>query len=176
MRQLFSMRTLAGPLLAVLCAGEINAQPPTGGGTATSQLPPSRRQLHPRNIQKMPTSRRNGALDDSYRVLEGSQTPRRRIVGPGYSSWQLGVSSEDAPMGLRIQGVENWSPAYYAGLEMGDYLLDVNGYPIGSYSGGYFPLQAAFSALADPEGWVELGVWNRRTRREEYMWVQLTHR
>lgn len=131
--------------------------------------------MNNRTIEEMPSSRRDAVLGESYRT-QGAPVPQRRIVGPAFSKWQLGVNTEDAPMGLMIKNVQTWTPAYSAGLEVGDYIVDVNGYPVGFYPGGYFPLQTAFGMLADPNGWVELGIWNKRTKREEYMWVMLTRR
>lgn len=142
----------------------------------TIQLPQMRRQANTRTIQQMPTNRRQAAVGSDYRVRAQTGTPQLRVTRPGYSNWRLGVNTGDAPLGLRIVNVESWSPAYYAGLEPDDYILDVNGYPVGAYANGYFPLQAAFAQVAGPDGWVELAVWNHRNRQEEYMWVQLSSR
>ena len=150
------------------------AQPPAA--SSSTSLPPSRRAIHPRSIESMPSSRREAVLGQEYRIPGNMPATRRRVVPPGGASWQLGINSTDAPMGLLIENVQSWSAAYHAGLEPGDYVLDVNGYPVGFYQGGYFSLQVAFSMLADPNGWVELGIWNKRTKREEYMWVQLQPR
>ncbi len=159
--------------ITLVCISDCLAQQ----STLNVQLPKTRRQVNTRNVQQMPTNRRQAAVGQGYRVPAQTSVPQARVrVRPGYSNWQLGVNTTDAPLGLRIVNVVSWTPGYYAGLEPDDYILDVNGYPVGSYANGYFPLQAAFAQLADPNGWVELAVWNHRDRQEQYMWVQLTQR
>ncbi len=165
--------SLVGFVLLAAALGNVNL---ADGQQSNTQLPAVRREVHTRNVQQMPTSRRQAATGDQYRVRVQPNAVPRRIVRPGFSNWRIGVNTADAPLGLRIENVVSWSPGYYAGLEAGDYILDVNGYPVGTYSGGYFPLQSAISALADADGWVELGIWNYRTKQEEYMWVQLERR
>jgi hypothetical protein len=67
-------------------------------------------------------------------------------------------------------------PAQRFGLEQNDYILDVGGYVVGEYEGVYYPLAQAMDFAADPNGWVELLVWNKRTFAEETLWVQLRRR
>ena len=63
----------------------------------------------------------------------------RRVIRPGLRllpqrpvpRWRLGIQVDDAPRGLRISDVSPNSPAFRFGLERGDYLLDVMGFPVG---------------------------------------------
>jgi hypothetical protein len=83
---------------------------------------------------------------------------------------------DDSPKGLRIRQVIHPSAASRFGLEEGDYLLDIMGYPVGFYGNYYYSLEAALNRLTPPDGWVNILVWNRRTLAEEAMWVQLDRR
>jgi hypothetical protein len=101
--------------------------------------------------------------------------PRRIPPRPG-GRWLLGVTIEDGPKGLRIQSVSPQSPAARFGLENGDYLIDVMGYPVGVYNGYYYPLDYTLETVTPPDGWVNILVWNRRTLAEEALWVRLEQR
>jgi hypothetical protein len=105
-------------------------------------------------------------------VREGLRRLPVRLVG----RWRLGVDVENAPKGLRIEDVARNSPAYRFGLEPGDYLLDVMGYPVGFYGNAYYPLGEALNQLVRRDGWVNILVWNKRTNGEEAMWIQLEPR
>jgi hypothetical protein len=84
----------------------------------------------------------------------------------------LGIQVDDAPRGLRISEVSPNSPAFRFGLERGDYLLDVMGFPVGLHGGAYFPLADALNQNVRRDGWVNVLVWNRRTLAEEAIWIQ----
>jgi hypothetical protein len=104
----------------------------------------------------------------------------RRVIRPGLRlmpqrptpRWRLGIDVDDAPLGLRINDVSRNSPAFRFGLERGDYLLDVMGYPVGFHRGAYFPLADALNQWVRRDGWVNILVWNRRTHAEEAIWIQ----
>jgi hypothetical protein len=104
----------------------------------------------------------------------------RRVIRPGLRilprrpepRWRLGIQVDDAPLGLRITDVTRNSPAFRFGLERGDYLLDVMGYPVGFHGSNYFPLADALNHFVRRDGWVNVLVWNRRTHSEEALWIQ----
>ena len=68
------------------------------------------------------------------------------------------------------------APAWRFGLEPGDYLLDVMGYPVGFYGNAYYPLGDALNQLVRRDGWVNILIWNQRTNGEEAMWIKLEPR
>ena len=71
----------------------------------------------------------------------------------------------------------NWNtPASRLGLEYGDYIMDVMGYPVGYYQGWYYPLGQALDTHTDQWGWVNLMIWNKRTGQQQPFWVQLQPR
>jgi hypothetical protein len=86
--------------------------------------------------------------------------------------WRLGIQVDNAPLGLRISGVADNSPAWRFGIEEGDYLLDVMGYPVGFYQGAYYPLAETLNQTIQRDGWVNILVWNKRSNAAEAMWVQ----
>ena len=104
----------------------------------------------------------------------------RRVIRPGLRRlpqrpvprWRLGIQVDDAPRGLRISDVSPNSPAFRFGLERGDYLLDVMGFPVGFHGSAYFPLADALNQNVRRDGWVNVLIWNRRTRAEEALWIQ----
>jgi predicted metalloprotease with PDZ domain len=104
----------------------------------------------------------------------------RRVIRPGLRllpqrpapRWRLGIQVDDAPRGLRISDVSPNSPAFRFGLERGDYLLDVMGFPVGFHGSAYFPLADTLNQNVRREGWVNVLVWNRRTLAEEAIWIQ----
>lgn len=111
-----------------------------------------------------------GAPRDMVRIA-----PRRIAPRPG-GRWFLGVTIDDGPLGLRVSNVSRLSPAERAGLESGDYILDVMGYPVGVFGGYYWPLDYTLEYVTPPDGWVNVLVWNKRTLAEEAMWVRLEPR
>lgn len=64
-------------------------------------------------------------------------------------------------------------------LEPGDYIVDINGHPIGLHDGYYCEFSDLLShAASHPElpedyGWVNLGVFDPETLRIEEYWVNL---
>ncbi|HEX2476163.1 MAG TPA: PDZ domain-containing protein [Lacipirellulaceae bacterium] len=104
----------------------------------------------------------------------------RRVIRPGLRllpqrpvpRWRLGIQVDDSPRGLRISEVSRNSPAFRFGLERGDYLLDVMGYPVGFHGSAYFPLADTLNQMVQRDGWVNVLVWNRRTHAEEAIWIQ----
>jgi predicted metalloprotease with PDZ domain len=132
---------------------------------------------------RQPTRRVQGEPATATPQLD-QQTGRfridRRVIRPGLRllpqrpapRWRLGIEVDDAPQGLRISEVSRNSPAFRFGLERGDYLLDVMGFPVGLHRGAYFPLADALNQNVRRDGWVNVLVWNRRTRAEEALWIQ----
>jgi hypothetical protein len=102
--------------------------------------------------------------------------PRR--VGPRRIArrWRLGIEVDNAPKGLLITEVSQNSAAWRYGLEPGDYVLDVMGYPVGYYEGAYYALADTLNRFAQRDGWVNILIWNHRTDAEEAMWVQAESR
>jgi hypothetical protein len=104
----------------------------------------------------------------------------RRVIRPGLRimpqrpapRWRLGIQVDDAPLGLRITDVTRNSAAFRFGLERGDYILDVMGFPVGFHGSNYFPLADALNHFVRRDGWVNVLVWNRRTHSEEALWIQ----
>jgi hypothetical protein len=103
----------------------------------------------------------------------------RRVIRPGWrrpqrpvARWRLGIQVDDAPLGLRISEVTRNSPAFRFGLERGDYLLDVMGFPVGFHGNTYFPLADELNRSVRRDGWVNVLIWNRRTHAEEEMWIR----
>jgi hypothetical protein len=154
---------------------QIEGQPGGGGGGDSDEppLPQAQRQVgqHAESADSGIQSRSGGRAPSRETIRVN---PRPRIVPPG--RWQLGVYFDDAPKGLRIRQVVSPSAASRFGLEVGDYLLDVMGYPLGYYNGSYYTLEGALNRLTPPDGWVNILVWNHRTGAEEALWVQLTRR
>jgi hypothetical protein len=113
----------------------------------------------------------------------GQVRSQRQVIRPGWRlpvrpapRWRLGVDVDNAPLGLRITQVARNSPAQRFGLERGDYILDVMGYPVGFHRNAYSPIAEAFNQLVRRDGWVNVLIWNRRTNAEEAMWIQLEPR
>ena len=105
------------------------------------------------------------------------QMPAQMMIQPGPGPyWYLGVWDEHAPLGVRVSSVSWNSPASRLGLEPGDYIMDVMGYPVGWYQGWYYPLSLALNNYAQPDGWVNVMIWNKRTGRKQPFWVQLQRR
>jgi hypothetical protein len=112
---------------------------------------------------------RTGTFELRREIFRGP--PRRsprRVAG----RWRLGIWTDNAPAGLRIREVSRYSPAWRFGLEEGDYLMDVMGYPVGFYEGAYYPLAETLNQVTPPDGWINILVWNKRSNAEETMWMQ----
>ena len=112
---------------------------------------------------------RTGTFDLRREIFRG---PPRRSLRRVASRWRLGVWTDNAPAGLRIREVSRYSPAWRFGLEEGDYLMDIMGYPVGFYEGAYYPLSETLNQVTPPDGWINILVWNKRTSAEETMWIE----
>jgi hypothetical protein len=112
---------------------------------------------------------RTGTFDLRREIF---RRPPRRSPRRVASRWRLGVWTDNAPAGLRIREVSRYSPAWRFGLEEGDYLMDIMGYPVGFYEGAYYPLAATLNQVTPPDGWINILVWNKRSNAEETMWMQ----
>jgi hypothetical protein len=128
-----------------------------------------------RRVQGGPTSetpqldQRSGQFRIDRRVIRPGL---RRLPQRPVPQWRLGIQVDDAPLGLRISEVTRNSPAFRFGLERGDYLLDVMGFPVGFHGNAYFPLADALNRSVRRDGWVNVLIWNRRTHAEEELWIQ----
>jgi hypothetical protein len=112
---------------------------------------------------------RTGTFDLRREIFrQGPRRSPRRVT----SRWRLGVWTDNAPAGLRIREVSRYSPGWRFGLEEGDYLMDIMGYPVGFYEGAYYPLADTLNQVTPPDGWINVLVWNKRTNSEETMWMQ----
>ena len=132
-----------------------------------SNAPPQVRQVAPREsaLQAM-MSRSTHQQASRYQMRQ--QIPRR---------WRLGIRDAVSPLGVRVRSVHQNTPASdQLGLETGDYILDVQGYPVGYYQGTYYDLSDLLNMSADPQGWVNLNIWDHRTGREAPYWVRLQRR
>ena len=112
---------------------------------------------------------RTGTFELRREIFRG---PPRRSLRRIASRWRLGVWTDNAPAGLRIREVSRYSPGWRFGLEEGDYLMDIMGYPVGFYEGAYYPLAETLNQVTPPDGWINILVWNKRTNAEETMWMQ----
>ena len=76
-------------------------------------------------------------------AMSRSETSRRLISvrQQVVRRWKLGVDDSVSPLGVRVRTVYRNTPAsVQLGLEPGDYILDVQGYPVGYYQGTYYDL------------------------------------
>lgn len=131
---------------------------------------------------RQPTRRvQGGPANESPQLNQqtGQFRIERSIIQPGWRlpsrpapRWRLGIEVDDAPLGLRISQVVRNSPAFRFGLEPGDYLLDVMGFPVGFHGGRYFPLAETLNQTVRRDGWVNVLIWNRRTHAEEALWIR----
>jgi hypothetical protein len=125
-----------------------------------------------------------GAGEPQLDPQSGQFRVQRDVIRPGLrrlpvrpaARWRLGVNTDNAPKGMLITDVARNSPAQHFGLEPGDYILDVMGYPVGFYGNAYYPIAEAFNQLVRRDGWVNILIWNKRTNAEEAMWIQLERR
>jgi hypothetical protein len=135
------------------------------------------------SINRQPTRRVQGGPSSQSPRLDqrsGQFEIERRVIRPGLrrlpprpaARWRLGIQVDNSPRGLRISEVSRNSPAFRFGLERGDYLLDVMGYPVGFHGNAYFPLAETLNQTVRRDGWVNILIWNRRTNAEEAMWIQ----
>jgi hypothetical protein len=127
-----------------------------------------------RRVQGEPASepqldQRTGQFRIDRRVIR--EGLRRLPLRPA-PRWRLGIEVDNAPLGLRISQVSRNSPAFRFGLERGDYLLDVMGFPVGFHRGAYFPLADTLNQNVRRDGWVNVLIWNQRTNAEEALWIR----
>jgi hypothetical protein len=128
------------------------------------------REIPHRTEARTPTiDLRTGTFELRREIFRG---PPRRSPRRIASRWRLGVWTDNAPAGLRIREVSRYSPGWRFGLEEGDYLMDIMGYPVGFYQGAYYPLSETLNQVTPPDGWINILVWNKRTNAEETMWMQ----
>lgn len=170
-----SILCLAVFSVALACSTSVRAQqirqvqPRRGQQAApqqTSDAPPLLRQVAPRGSEPQAIERGQTAAMSVPRYQ-----PPRRII----QQWRLGIDTTDAPKGVRVTTVYRNSAALtQLGLEPGDYILDVAGYPVGEFQGTYYELADQLNLYADRQGWVNISVWNFRTQRDEPYWVQLS--
>jgi hypothetical protein len=162
--------------IAILMCSPLFGQPPQtrpgAGGTLQPGATP--------NATEWPRVRQPGQRRaEGQRTVQEEARATVRIdpnVSPPSQNWYFGVYPERAPRGVRLGSIVNGSAANRFGMEIGDYILDVGGYVVGEYQGQYYPLSMAMDYGADANGWAEILVWNKRTFREELMWVQFTRR
>jgi hypothetical protein len=129
--------------------------------------PPQIREVAPRGSAPQALMSRS-ADQQAPRYQLRQQIPRR---------WRLGIHDSVSPLGARVRSVHQNTPASdQLGLEPGDYILDVQGYPVGYYQGIYYDLGDLLNMNADPQGWVNINIWNFRTGRDAPYWVRLQRR
>jgi hypothetical protein len=159
---------LAVPALAVSQVREVQPRGGQPGASVqpSSDAPPQLRQVAPRGSAPQAAMSRSAAQLPKYQA-------RQQIV----RRWKLGIDDSVSPLGVRVAAVYRRTPAsVQLGLERGDYILDVQGYPVGYYQGVYYELGYMLNLYADPQGWVNINIWNFRTGRANPYWVQLSRR
>jgi hypothetical protein len=159
----------------------------------TSLLAQPTRQVPPRNGQQpAPRQTTQGQLRQVRQVTPRGNNAQARNSGaaaaiaptPRYvrpravrRMWRLGVEFSEAPKGIRIDTVYRGSAAARdIGLETGDYILDVDGVPVGTHNGWHYDLSDLLDQRADARGAVNILIWNFRTKQEEDYWVDLDRR
>lgn len=159
---------LAFPTFAL---AQVRQVPPRTGQAPPGQTqpgaPPQLRQVAPRG--SAPAARLERSAPQQARQFQAQQ----QIV----RSWKLGIDDGKAPLGVRVRNAYRNTPAtVQLGLESGDYILDVQGYPVGYHQGTYYDIGYMMNLYADPQGWVNLNIWNFRTGQANPYWVQLQRR
>jgi hypothetical protein len=143
-----------------------------GSSIADAQQParqPTRRVQGEPDVATPQLDQRTGRFRIDRRVIREGL---RRLPQRPAPRWRLGIEVDNAPLGLRISQVSRNSPAFRFGLERGDYLLDVMGFPVGFHRGAYFPLADALNQNVRRNGWVNVLIWNQRTNAEEALWIR----
>lgn len=101
-----------------------------------------------------------------------AQTTEKSYLVRG--NWKLGVSTRDLPdRGVEVIRVSRDSAAERAGIRRGDFILTVNGSPVGKFRGRDYDLSDVVNSRADSYGRVVLVVHIRKTGRLESLAVQL---
>lgn len=95
---------------------------------------------------------------------------------PNQPRWKLGVYSKDTSTGVQIVQVVQNGAAQRAGLEKDDIVLSVNGFQVGYVNGTLYDCGTEFERLADKNGWVNILVFDNRTRSLTNLPVQLDSR
>lgn len=131
--------------------------------TPIHQEPPQVRKVAPRGSEDQKAG---------FKVPPTRYKPRK----PSGPKWRLGLNYSDAPLGIRVTNVDDDTPAARLGLEPGDYILDVTGYPVGYHQGTYYDLSDILDKAADRQGWVNLRYWNFRNGQDDAEWIQLNRR
>ena len=149
------------------------------------------RQVQPRPGQQLPPDQtdpnappqvrevapRGSAPQAAMSRSADQQLPRYQLRQQIVRRWKLGIDDSVSPLGVRVSTVYRNTPAsVQLGLERGDYILDVQGYPVGYYQGTYYDLGDLLNMYADPQGWVNINIWNYRTGQDAPYWVQLQRR
>lgn len=130
--------------------------------TATDSLRPAapvRTQLVPSNPQGQPQPQ-----------------PQPQPTQASQPRWKLGVYSTDTSTGIQIVQVVQNGAAQRAGLEKGDVVLTVNGYQVGYVNGTLYDCGNEFERNADKNGWVNILVFDNRTKSLTNLPVQLDSR
>jgi hypothetical protein len=154
------VRSVVSGAVIVLAISNANAQQP-------ARQPTRRVQGEPASEPQL--DQRTGQFRIDRRVIREGL---RRLPQRPAPRWRLGIEVDNAPLGLRISQVSRNSPAFRFGLERGDYLLDVMGFPVGFHGNRYFPLADALNQNVRRDGWVNILVWNQRTNAEEALWIR----
>jgi predicted metalloprotease with PDZ domain len=97
------------------------------------------------------------------------------VIPSGRSiDWILGVRATSTSSGVRIEEVFRNTPAWDWGLEQGDYILAVEGYPVGLIEGRTYSLDSEMRRVRN--GVAELEVYDFRHRQRLLMNVELGRR
>lgn len=99
--------------------------------------------------------------------------PQRIAPGGRRPNWYLGVSVANTSNGCRVESVVRNSPAWFVGLEVGDYIAAVDSFPVGYLDQTLYTLASEFRRS---DGKVDLLVLDRRTRQYVDLAVSLDQR
>lgn len=87
--------------------------------------------------------------------------------------WNLGVTGDATELGVAVQSVAPNGAAQRAGIEVGDVIINVDGFQVGMVEGRLYDLNSELTRRADLTGAVALLVQDRRTLRLARVRVQL---
>ena len=126
-------------------------QVPSRQGQQTQQAPRQQPQANaPPQVRQV--APRGSAPQARMSRSARQQAPRYQLEQRIDRRWKLGIEKSDAPQGVRVDRVYAFTAAAdQLGLERGDYILDVQGYPVGYYQGTYYPLGDLLNQQADPQ-------------------------
>jgi hypothetical protein len=162
------MRSVRSTIRGVMVAAIIVLASSIAAAQQSAQQPTRRVQGEPSSVTPQLDQRTGQFRIDRQVIRPGLRLLPQRPA----PRWRLGIQVDDSPRGLRISDVTRNSAAFRFGLERGDYLLDVMGFPVGFHRSSYFPLADALNRNVRRDGWVNVLVWNHRTRAEEALWIQ----